>query len=167
MVKAPEFFVDERGDVYFTVTSNGMTWEGWKFHFLESGVYLWPSARLLFEATEETPTENVSYDIVVHPGLWTEWTTAEFRVLAEMRGWGKPNLEASCLLLSAYLSGGMGTEAIVSAHEPFIHPDGTARLLGAVHKAGPNSAYLDAWLNERWPVGHRFAFLSLGDLTPK
>ena len=130
-----EWVVDGDGNIHFTVTSNGMTREQWEKHLESRGFRLSGWARNVLRRASETPTNGVTYHIVVRSGskiTSCDRVTKKIRAHAAEKGWNTPHWEVACLIRDTFSDEQleeMGLWWIVTMHEPITDSDGDPRLL--------------------------------------
>lgn len=133
-----EWIIDGSGNVYFTVTSNGMTPEQWEQHFECRGQPISNSTRDILPYINDAPTKGVIYNIVIRSGRTIDdysRITKRIRKAAEKCGWQKPHWEVAFLILDTLTEEQlkkMGLLYIVTMHEPIKSPDGNPCLLLAI-----------------------------------
>jgi len=132
---------EQDGVIYFSVTSNGKTGEGW-IKYLEGKKFLvGEDAKNVLRSKDFKPTSGVTTEIAVLKDALSAndvRTTNNVRADAERRKFTKPNAEISCLIREKFMDEeieAMGLWAIVAMHDPIKDSPGALRLLG-VYRVG-------------------------------
>lgn len=157
--------VDDEGNIHFTLTSNGFTCEQWEQHLERRGWRIVDYARQVLRRASESPTNGVTYNIVVCPGKKisnSDRITKKIRAAADKKGWVKLHWEVSCLIRDTFTDEQleqMDLWYIVTMHEPIKDSDGVPNLLDSRRDDGGR------WLNacfgrpgDNWHEGGGFAF---------
>jgi hypothetical protein len=128
--------VDDEGNIHFTLPpTKGLSREQWEQHLEHRGWRIGDWARKVLRHASETPTNGVTYNIVVRPGKKIsngDRITKKIRVAAEAKGWVKPHWEIACLIRDTFTDEQleqMGLWYIVTMHEPINDSDGVPILL--------------------------------------
>ena len=157
---------DDEGNIHFTLTSNGFTREQWEQHLECRGWRIGDYARQVLRRASETPTNGVTYNIVVRPGKKisdSDRITKKIRATADKKGWLKPHWEVACLIRDTFTDEQleqMGLWYVVTMHEPINDSGGNPNLLSA--RRDDDGRRLGAYYDgpgDRWHVGGGFAFV--------
>lgn len=141
--------VDSEGNIYFTLTSNGLTRELWEQHLERRGRQISSRARNALSRASEAPTNGITYNIVVRPGKkisHSDRIVNKIRASADKRGWAKPHWEVACLIrdtLTDEQLEKMGLWYIVTMHEPIDDSGGGPCLLSSYQRADGGCPLLD------------------------
>lgn len=128
---------EQDGVIYFSVTSDGTTGEGWIKRLKGKNFRLSDYAKQLLRSDDFKPTDGVTYEIVVLKGMLFEDNdriTKKIRAEVERRGFTTPNAEVACLIREKFIDEeleAMGLWWIVTMHEPIKDSGGGPGLLGA------------------------------------
>jgi hypothetical protein len=98
-------FLVKGGNLYFDVTSNGMTGQEWLEYFDSQGTKVTDSARSVLLSPSFKPTDGKTTPIVVFPGSVFEdgeRTGSTVRKYAKKFGHREPDLEVSCLIRAGF-----------------------------------------------------------------
>jgi len=156
---------EEDGVIYFSVTSDGTTGEGWIKRLEGNGFRVGDYAKQVLRSPDFKPTNGVTTEVAVLKGMLFEDNdriTKKIRAEADKRKLSKPNAELACLIREKFTDKeieAMGLIWIVAMHEPINDSDGDPSLLNA-------DRYVDGrWLGacydrpgRRWDRGDGFAF---------
>jgi hypothetical protein len=129
--------LDDEGNIHFTVTSNGLTREQWEEHLKRRGFRLGDWTRNVFRRASDSPTNGVTYHVVVRPGKKikdSDRITKKIRSDASKKGWLKPHWEVACLIRDTFTDEQleqMDLWYIVTMHEPIKDSGGDPRLLNS------------------------------------
>ena len=156
---------EEDGVIYFSVTSDGTTGEGWITRLEGKGFRVGKYAEQVLRMPSFKPTNGVTTEVAVLKSMLFEdddRITKKIREEADKRKLSKPNAELACLIREKFTDKEieqMGLVWIVAMHEPIDDAGGGPRLLSAYRSdvgrwlltccGGP-----DSW----WDRGHGFAF---------
>ncbi len=157
---------EENGIIYFSVTSDGTTGEGWITRLESKGIYLEDDAKQVLRSPDFKPTSGVTTEVAVLRGcLFEKHDRISFKIRAyaevfrtpDNRKLSKSNAELACLIRLNFTDKeivAMGLSRIIAMHEPIkgfllcaLHY-GDGRRLGACYEQ-PLS---------RWDRGNGFAF---------
>ncbi|MBU2263186.1 hypothetical protein KJ750_00805 [Patescibacteria group bacterium] len=122
------------GVIYFSVTSDGTTGEGWISRLENKGFQVSDWAKSILRSPDFKPT-SVTTEIVVFKGrLFSDSnrTTKNIRAEAERRNLAKPNAETACLIREKFSDKeieSMELWWIVTMHDPIKDSDGDSYLL--------------------------------------
>jgi len=157
---------EEKGIIYFKVTSDGTTGEQWITRLEKAGFRLSEYAKELLLSKEFKATTGVVYEIAVLKGsLFTDnnRTSKKIRSKAAKLNFQTPNPEIACLIREMFSDDeieAMGLTWIVTFHKPIKDSDGDLSLLDT------NRLSDDSWLDAsydfpagRWDPGSGFAFV--------
>ncbi|MBU2109724.1 hypothetical protein KKB71_02085, partial [Patescibacteria group bacterium] len=117
------------GVIYFSVTSDGTTGEGWISRLENKGFQVSDWAKSILRSPDFKPT-SVTTEIVVFKGrLFSDSnrTTKNIRAEAERRNLAKPNAETACLIREKFSDKeieSMELWWIVTMHDPIKDSDG-------------------------------------------
>ncbi|MBI3685382.1 hypothetical protein HY250_03190 [Candidatus Azambacteria bacterium] len=155
----------ENGVIYFSVTSNGTTGEGWITRLESKGFRVDSNyAKPVLRSSDFKPTNGVTEVAVLKGMLFADndRITRKIRAEADKRKLGKPNAEVACLIREKFTDEeieAMGLWYIVAMHEPINDSEGDPNLLSAVRIG------VDRWLGARrggpddgWDRDGGFAF---------
>lgn len=167
---------EKDGIIYFSVTSDGTTGEGWIKRLQEKGFNVGDYAKDVLLSPDFKPTSGVMTEIAVLRGtIWNDRdrTISNIRAFAADRKLATPNAEVACLIREMFLDKEIKTMClwwIVVMHEPIKDLDGTPDFLGVAWDNDDDDDDDDdgRWLstffdgpNERWSCGDGFAFAIL------
>ena len=117
--------VDEKGDYYFWVISNGLTREHWKQYLECRGWKIDIYTHYVLNHASEAPTSSgIRHYVVVRPGTKisnSDRTPKKIHAVAEKYGWLKPHWEVTCLIRDAFSYEElefMGLDRIIVMHKP-------------------------------------------------
>ncbi len=128
---------EEDGAIYFSVTNDGTTGEGWITRLEGKGFRVGKYAKQVLRSPDFKPTNGVTTEVAVLKGVLFEENdriTKNIRAEADKRKLSKPNAELACLIREKFTDKEieqMGLVCIVAMHEPIDDSDGGPRLLGA------------------------------------
>lgn len=124
---------EEKGVIYFSVTSDGTTGEEWITRLEKKGFRVGDEAKRILLSPDFSPTEYVMTEVAVFKrrslfGEKCNWvTTDDLHTEADNRNLGKPNTEVACLIREKFTDkeiGAMDLTDVVIMHEPVNGPDG-------------------------------------------
>lgn len=156
---------EEDGVIYFSVTSDGTTGEGWITRLESKGFRVGDYAKQVLRSPDFKPTNGVTIEVAVLKGMLFEdqsRITSKIRAEADKRKLSKPNAELACLIRKKFTDKeieAMGLRYIVAMHEPINDSDGDPNLLSADRDSG--GRWLDAYYgrpDDRWGRDDGFAF---------
>lgn len=133
---------EQKGVIYFSVTSNGMTGPEWIAHFEKKGDHVGDYAKQLLGHRDFVPTNGVTYQVAVIKGMIysdRDRTIKSIREDADNMKFSKPNAEIACLIRDKFTDAEielMGLIWIVTMHEPIKDSDGDPSLLNASRRDG-------------------------------
>lgn len=157
---------EQDGVIYFTVTSDNESGEGWITRLESKGFRMSDYAKQLLRSDDFAPTDGVTYEIAVLKGMLFEDSyrvTKKIRTEAEGRGLTTPNAEVACLIREKFSDEeleAMGLWWIVTMHEPIKDSDGDLFLLSAYRF--DDGGWLHAYYGNpdfRWFREYGFAFV--------
>ncbi|MDP1760050.1 MAG: hypothetical protein Q8L01_01120 [Candidatus Woesebacteria bacterium] len=161
----PRSWREEGGVVYFSVTSDGTTGEGWITRLESKGFLVGDYAKQVLRSPDFKPSSGVTTEIAVLKGLLFEDNdriTGNIRAEADKRKLEKPNAEVACLIREKFTDKeieAMGLWYIVTMHKPIKDSVGGPNLLDADRDDG--GRWLCAFcgkLGSRWDRGGGYAF---------
>ena len=126
---------EEDGVIYFSVTSDGTTGEGWITRLESNGFRVGDYAKRVLRSPDFKPTNGVTTEVAVLKGMLFEDNdriTNKIRAEADKRKLGKPEPELACLIRLKFTDKeieAMGLWYITTMHEPINDPDGFPCLL--------------------------------------
>lgn len=162
---------EENGIIYFSVTSDGATGEGWIKRLEKKGYEIYPRDRFNAVCSPDfNPTTGVTTKVAIlkkiidgRPGR----TTKEIRDFAAEHNLVAPNAEVACLIrenFSDWDIKAMGLNDIVVMHKPIKHPrsvNGKVLLSGGHstggHWPGVYGGDHDEWWDDDHNIGFAFA----------
>jgi len=156
---------EEKGVIYFSVTSDGTTGEDWITRLESKGFRVGDYAKQVLRSPGFTPTSGVTTEVAVLKGSLfkdNDRIMSRIRAEANKRGFTKPNAEVGCLIREKFTDEeikAMGLWAIITMHEPINDSVGDPRILGADRL--DDGRWLDVGYGApggRWVRGHGFAF---------
>ena len=156
---------EEDGVIYFSVTSDGTTGEGWITRLESNGFRVGDYAKQVLRSPDFKPTNGVTTEIAILKGMLFEDNdriTKKIRIEADKRKLSKPNAELACLIREKFADKeieAMGLWYIVAMHEPINDSVGVPVLLGVGRSGG--GRWLDAYYvrpARRWSRDGGFAF---------
>ena len=153
---------EEDGVIYFSVTSGGMTGEGWIKLFESKDVCVGRYARQALCSPDFKPTSGVTTEIAVLRGvLFEDGNRVAKKIYAagNKRKFSKPNAELACLIREKFMDKdikAMGLWRIVAMHEPINDFDGDPSLLSASCFKELSASY--GIIVGTWDCGCGFAF---------
>jgi len=156
---------EEDGVVYFSVTSNGTTGEGWIRRLESKGFRVGDYAKQVLRSPDFKPTQDTLAKVAILKGMLFEDNdriTKKIRTEADKRKLFKPDAELACLIREKFTDKeieAMGLVWIVTMHEPIKDSDGDPNLLNANRNGDGRwlNAYYDRPGN-RWNRESGFAF---------
>jgi hypothetical protein len=166
--------VGDKGNIHFTLTSNGLTRTQWEQHLERRGWLIGGYARQVLRRASEAPTSGVTYNIVVCPAKKISASgriTKKICATANKKGWLKPHWEVACLIRDRFTDEQleqMGLWYIVTMHKLIKDSDGGSFLLYSHrHGAGRqlNAGYEGP--GGHWDDGGGFAFVVPQELVLK
>ena len=128
---------EEDGVIYFSVTSDNESGEGWIKRLEAKGYRVSDYTKSVLHSPDFKPTNGVTTKIAVLKGSIFEDSdriTQNIRAEADKRGLTKPDAEVACLIRDQFSDEeveAMGLWWIVAMHEPIKDSDGGPNLLGA------------------------------------
>jgi len=156
---------EENGVIYFSVTSDGTTGEGWIKRFEKKDFRVGDYAKSVLRSSDFQSTNGITTEVAVLKGVLftdSDCITSKIRENADKRKLTKPNAEVACLIREMFSNEeleAMGFYWIVVFHEPIKDSDGDPSLLGA----GRDDC--GRWLStccdgpgDRWDSSSGFAF---------
>ncbi len=156
---------EQDGVIYLSVTSDGMTGEGWISRLENKGFRVSNYAKQLLCSSEFKPTSGMTTEIAILKGMLFEdrdCITSNIRDLATQRKLTTPNAEIACLIREMFTDEELeviGLWWIVVMHEPIKDSDGDPGLLRA--NRGGDGRWLSATSGRpgnRWDRDFGFAF---------
>lgn len=156
---------EEDGVIYFSVTSDGTTGEGWITRLESRNLRVGDYAKRVLRHEGFKPTNGETTEVAVLKGMLFEDNdriTKKIRAVADKRKLGKPNAELACLIREKFTDReieAMGLMWIIAMHEPIEDSGGDSDLLGACRRGG--GRWLDACgggPRYGWDRGDGFAF---------
>ena len=141
---------EEDGVIYFSVTSDGTTGEGWITRLESNGFRVGDYAKQVLRSPDFKPTNGVTTEIAILKGMLFEDNdriTKKIRIEADKRKLSKPNAELACLIREKFADKeieAMGLWYIVAMHEPINDSVGVPSLLGVFR--GDGGRWLSACL---------------------
>lgn len=166
---------EEDGVIYFSVTSDGTTGEGWITRLEGNGFRVGDYAKQVLRSPDFKPTSGVTTEVAVLRGCLFEDNdriTKKIRTEAANRKLETPNAEIACLIREQFTDEeikAMGLWYIVAMHEPINDSDGDPSLF----TSGPGG--VERWLSTcyDWPDirwsrddgGFAFAVSQVGSQT--
>ena len=163
---------EEDGVIYFSVTSDGTTGEGWIKRLEGNGFRVGDYAKQVLRSPDFKPTNGVTTEVAVLKGMLFEDNdriTKKIRAEADKRKLSKPNAELACLIREKFTDKEietMGLWYIVAMHEPINDSFGDPRLLNAGR--GGDGRWLNASYgrpDDRWFRDNGFAFVVLSQVS--
>lgn len=168
---APRWRREKDGAIRFSVTSDGMTGEGWTERSMSEGNMVGDYATRVLCSKGFVPTNGVTYEVAVLSGSLLQWSdgarsTVNIRAEAKKRKLGALNVEVACLICDTFSSKeleAMGFRWVIVMHKS-INVDGGPRLLGVYSSdvySGGACRWLDAFGDDplrRWSRDRGFAF---------
>ena len=157
---------EENGVIYFSVTSDGTTGDGWIQRLEGNGLRVGDYAKQVLRSSDFRPTKGVTTEIAVLKGMLFEDSdriTRKIRAEADERKLSKPNAEVACLIREQFTDKeieAMGLWYIVAMHES-IDSGGGPRLLGTCR--GGDGRWLGAYdvrPDSLWNHAYGFAFVA-------
>lgn len=121
--------------IYFSVTSDGTTGEGWITRLNNKGFSIETPTRQMLRGPDFMPTDGVTYKVAVLKGVFFKDNDRFTHIVcaeAKRRGFTQPNAEVACLIrekFSDQVLKAMRLWGIVAMHEPIKNFDGTLSLL--------------------------------------
>lgn len=156
---------EQDGVIYFAVTSDGTTGEGWIKRLTIKGSRVGEYAKQVLCSSQFVPTIGLTIEIAVLKGmLFTDddRVTKSIRAEADRRKLTKPNAEVACLIREKFRDQeleAMGFWGIVAMHEPLRDSDGRPSLLYADRRDGGRWLYAYCGKPDRgWSPERGFAF---------
>ena len=128
---------EENGVIYFSVTSDGTTGEGWIKRLEKKGFRVGDYAKSMLRSSDFQPTKGITTEVAVLKGVLftdSDRITSKIRENADKRKLTKPNAEVACLIREMFSDEeleAMGLYWIVVFHEPIKDSVGLPRLLSA------------------------------------
>lgn len=165
LVKPNHKWCEYGGIIYFSVTSDGTTGEGWITRLESRGFRVGEYAKQLLRSADFKPTTGVTTDIAALKGTLFEdddRITKKIRTLARGLKFEAPNAEVACLIRDKFSDEeieAMGLTWIITMHEPIEDSDGYPGLLGAGRDG--SGRWLRAYSgrpDDRWVRDDGFAF---------
>lgn len=162
---------EKNGVIYFSVTSDNESGEGWTPRLEAKGFRMSDYAKSVLCSSDFKPTDGVTYEIAVLKGMLfsdNDRVTKKIRAAAYAGKFTNgqrlfdPNAEVACLIREKFTDEEikkMGLWWIVAMHEPIKDSDGDPRLLGAYRH--DDGWWLDAFyvgLDFRWHREYGFVF---------
>lgn len=154
------------GDIiYFSVTSDGTTGDGWIARLENKGFRVDDYAKEVLRSPDFQSTSGVTTEVAVLRGMLfedKERLTTNIRAEAEKRRLSKPSAELACLIrekLADEEIERMGLWYIVAMHEPIKDSSGVPSLLCASRNDGGHRLRVRRGRSDRgWVRGFGFAF---------
>jgi hypothetical protein len=157
---------EKDGVIYFSVTSNGTTGDGWIKRLEKKKLRVGDYAKSVLRSDDFTPTNGVTYNIAVLKGsLFTDNNriTGNIRAEATKRKFATPNAEVACLIREKFADKdleAMGLWWIVVMHEPIKDSDGDPSLLYVSRVVDGSWLYsIFDYPDHRWSGIGGFAFV--------
>jgi hypothetical protein len=128
---------EEKGVIYFSVTSDGTTGEEWIARLESKGFLVGDYAKSVLRSKSFKPTTGITYEIAVLKGEFfsdSDRITKTIRKEAKNRKFSTPSAEVACLIREKFSDKeleAMRLYWIVAMHEPIKDSDGDPTLLGA------------------------------------
>ena len=128
---------EESGVIYFSVTSDGTTGEGWIKRLEGNGFRVGDYAKQVLRSLDFKPTNGVTTEVAVLRGMLftdNDRITKKIRAEADKRKLEKLSAELTCLIREKFTDKEieqMGLWYIVAMHEPINDSAGVPSLLGA------------------------------------
>ncbi len=135
IVSEPTKWREEKGVIYFSVTSDGTTGPGWIKRLEDKGFKLGDSAKSVLRSIDFKPTTDIITEVAVLKGILFEdddRITKKIHTEAAKRKLETPNAEIACLIREQFTDEeieAMGLKWIVSMHEPIKDSAGDPHLL--------------------------------------
>ncbi|MDO8482892.1 MAG: hypothetical protein Q7S86_03685 [bacterium] len=157
---------EQNGVIYFSVTSDGTTGEGWITRLESKGFRIGDYAKQILHSSAFMPTNGVTSKVAVLKGMLFEDNdriTKKIRADADKRKLLKLNAEIACLIREKFTDEdieAMGLWWIVAMHEPINDSGGDPGLLSASRDG--DGRWLDACSarpDGRWGRESGFAFV--------
>lgn len=160
---------EENGVIYFSVTSDGTTGEGWIVRLIAKGFKVGDYAKSVLRSADFKPTNGITTEIAVLKGLLfkdNQRITKKIRAEATKRKMTKPNAEVACLIREMFSDEeikAMGLSWILTMHEPIEDSYGGLELLYACRDSGGGSWLSAGYGNSdgSWDGSSGFAFAVL------
>ena len=163
--KSTRSWYEEDGVIYFSVTTDGTTGEGWINGLEGDSFFVGDYAKQLLRSSSFVPTSGATIEVAVLKGMLfkdSDRTTKNIRAEAACRNWEKPDAELACLIRKKFTDKeikAMGLWYLFTMHEPINDLDGDPRLL-VVHRDA-HGRHLQAFRGRPgrgWHRKHGFAF---------
>lgn len=156
---------EEDGVIYFSVTSDGTTGEGWIRRLRGNGFHVENYAKQILRSLNFRPTSGVTTEVAVLKSVLFEDNdriTDKIRDEASRRNLTTPNAELACLIREKFTNEefeAMRLRWIVVMHEPISNFDGDPSLMFAYYNDVGRwlGAYDDVPVS-RWNRCNGFAF---------
>lgn len=158
---------EEGGVIYFSVTSDGTTGDGWIRRLRNNNFRLHSYAKQVLCSPDFKPTSGVTTEVAVLKGVLFEdndRTTEKVCAEADKRNLLKSNVELACLIRDKFMDKdikAMGLSWIVAICEPFSDSDDSP-----VGLMGPSLGGVGGWFCagdghplRAWPRDSGFAFV--------
>jgi hypothetical protein len=129
---------EEKGVIYFSVTSDGTTGEEWIARLESKGFLVGDYAKSVLRSKSFKPTTGITYEIAVLKGEFfsdSDRITKTIRKEAKNRKFSTPSAEVACLIREKFSDKeleAMRLYWIVAMHEPIKDSDGDPLLLFAL-----------------------------------
>jgi hypothetical protein len=129
---------EEKGVIYFSVTSDGTTGEEWIARLESKGFLVGDYAKSVLRSKSFKPTTGITYEIAVLKGEFfsdSDRITKTIRKEAKNRKFSTPSAEVACLIREKFSDKeleAMRLYWIVAMHEPIKDSDGDPLLLCAL-----------------------------------
>lgn len=135
-----ELWVERRSVIYFPVTSDGTTGDGWIKRLEGKGHRVVDRAKFLLRSEEFKPTSGVTTQIAIFKGVYFEDSGRITNLIRdEMRfsGFKSPNAEIGCLIREKFTNKeieAMGISWLMVMHTPIKDSDGDPSLLSFIER---------------------------------
>jgi hypothetical protein len=161
---------EENGIIFFSVTSDGTTGEGWIERLESKGVCVGDAGKLALLSPKFKPASGVTTDVAVLKGMLFKSGgrgTKEIIAKASERKLSNPKAEVACLIRDRFTNeaiGKMGLRSIVVMHEPITEASSyPVRLAASGWGWNVGDNYLSGFTDitgHQWDPLDGFAFAS-------
>ncbi len=157
---------EEKGVIYFSVTSDGTTGEEWIARLESKGFLVGDYAKSVLRSKSFKPTTGITYEIAVLKGEFfsdSDRITKTIRKEAKNRKFSTPSAEVACLIREKFSDKeleAMRLYWIVAMHEPIKDSDGGPLLLCALRNGYGSWFYARyGYPGSGWNRSDGFAFV--------
>jgi len=157
---------EEKGVIYFSVTSDGTTGEEWIARLESKGFLVGDYAKSVLRSKSFKPTTGITYEIAVLKGEFfsdSDRITKTIRKEAKNRKFSTPSAEVACLIREKFSDKeleAMRLYWIVAMHEPIKDSDGDPFLLCALRDDYGSWFYTTYGCPDcKWKRSYGFAFV--------